>query len=57
MNELQLIKNLNREKFVKFIIGLIFKVAGYFILFYLDWKIAIAVFLVDRGSDLLSKSV
>lgn len=57
MSELKNIQKENRDKFFSFSFGIIFKSCGYFTLFYIDWKIAVGVFLIDRGGELISRSL
>lgn len=57
MSELKNIQKENRDKFFCFSFGIVFKIAGYFVLFYIDWKIALGIMLVDRGGELISRSL
>jgi hypothetical protein len=57
MNELKVARDLNKKKFINFVIGFFCKLIGYSILFYIDWKIGVGVFLADRGSDFVSRSI
>lgn len=57
MSDIKNIQKESRDKFFCFSFGIIFKACGYFTLFYIDWKIAVGVFLVDRGGELISRSI
>ena len=57
MNELKALHTLERQKFWAFTVGLTFKLSGYLLLFFIDWRIGLGVMLIDKGGELLWKGV
>lgn len=53
MNQLKEIHKENRRKFFAFSFGALMKIAGYFMLFKIDWKIGLGIMLIERSSELI----
>jgi hypothetical protein len=53
MNQLKKIHQENRQKFFAFIFGVLMKIAGYWLLFSINWKIGLGIMLIERSSELI----
>lgn len=57
MNDLKELLTEEKRKFWLFSLGLLVKLAGYIMLFLVDWRLAFGVMLIERGGDMVIKGM
>jgi len=48
----KLLEMLKKRLLVRVILGILFSVSGYILLLWIDWRIALAVFLIHMGINM-----
>jgi hypothetical protein len=57
MNDLKELLTEEKRKFWLFSAGLLVKLAGYTVLFLIDWRLAVGVVLIEQGGNMVVKGV